>query len=193
MPGEIMMPDLSDVLQSNTCFYASFDNQSHADISRGDGTASLQPSVARWDADAGRYGGGLVFSAADHGWAEDECTYAAAGNFPYAPDNDRFVGGQLVVVGELHWRRDDWHHVVATWRNANSGAADGCAELWIDGVRRGWMENYEHRATWDVDALTIGLGQRFCGRIDEVLILDTALDGDQVHDPYRLTAVTTVL
>lgn len=201
-----MATDLADVLTQHTCLYASFDRGMDADVSRGDGTASFQASVVKYDPSAGRYGGALVFDAAQYGWAEDEFMFPAAGNFPYhsegfsgtisfwisgdpdvdldpacpvdpfhisrraadgsfyldltrpnderygsprklrfgmyndSPANDRFVGGQLVVVGELGWRRDEWHHVVAVWRNANSGREDGSAEVYIDGVRRGWME-----------------------------------------------------
>ncbi len=103
-----------------------------------------------------------------------------------SPANDRFIGGQLIVVGDLGWRRGEWRHVVATWRNANSGRPDGIAEVYIDGVRRGWMEGYEHRVTWDIDALTIGLGQRYAGGIDEALILDAALDASQVRALHGL-------
>lgn len=244
------MTSLATLLRTHTCFYASYNSGPDADTSRGDGTATLNDDVVRWDPEAGRHGGALVFAAAEHGWAEDECTYAAAGNFPYDPqgfggtvsmwlrcdpdadldpavpvdpfhisrraadasfyfdltrpnderygsprhlrfglyndseENSRFVGGQLLVVGELGWRRNVWHHVVGTWRNANSGQDDGAAELWIDGVRRSWMEGYQHQVTWDVDALTIGLGQRFQGAIDDVRILDTALEGPHIEALY---------
>ncbi|MDP6777740.1 MAG: hypothetical protein QGI83_13360 [Candidatus Latescibacteria bacterium] len=105
-----------------------------------------------------------------------------------SPANDRFVGGQLIVVGELNWKRGEWHHVVATWRNTNSGEEDGSAEVYIDGVRRGWMSGYAHRVTWKVDEMTIGLGQRYAGLIDEVLILDAAVEGTQVEALYGLSA-----
>ncbi len=247
-----MSTSLSDVARQHTCLYASFDRGVDADFSRGNGTATVQPSVVRHDSSAGRHGGALVFSAAQHGWDEDEFTFPAAGNFPYSaqafsgaislwlscdpdedlspecpvdpfhisrraadgsfyldltrpddarygsprklrfgiyndsPANDRFIGGQLIVVGELNWKRGEWRHVVATWRNANSGEKDGLAEVYIDGVRRGWMAGYEHRVTWNVEALTIGLGQRYAGKIDEVLILDAALDAFQVKELYGL-------
>ena len=42
--------------------------------------------MERHDPTGGRHGGGLVFSARDYGWAEDELTYAAKGNFPYQQD-----------------------------------------------------------------------------------------------------------
>lgn len=245
-----MPNDLTDTIRQHTCLYASFDKGTDADRSRSDGKATFNPSVVRHDPAAGRYGGALLFSAADHGWDEDEFTFRASGNFPYSaepfsgtvslwlsgdpdhdlspefpvdpfhisrkaadgsfyldltrpnddrygsprklrfgiysdsPANDRFTGGQLLVVGELNWKRGEWHHVVATWHNANSGEKNGMAEIYIDGVRRAWMEGYEHRVTWDIDALTIGLGQRYAGVIDELLILDAALNVSQVEQLY---------
>jgi hypothetical protein len=108
------------------------------------------------------------------------------GYYNDSPERNMFVGGHLIVVGELGWNDRRWHHVVATWRNANSGRPDGAAALYIDGCRRGTMEHYEHRLSWDLDAVKIGLGQRFVGKIDELLILDTALSAEQVaalHEP----------
>lgn len=99
-----------------------------------------------------------------------------------SPENDMFVGGQLIVVGDLGFGDGEWHHVAATFRNCNSGAADGEAAVYVDGKLRGTMAGYEHRLSWDVDKLKIGLGQRYVGAIDELLILDTALDAEQVAE-----------
>ena len=74
--------DLPGVLRAHTCFYASYNDGPDADVCRGAGSASLQDSVVRWSGHSGRSGGALVFTAADYGWDEDECSYAAAGNFP---------------------------------------------------------------------------------------------------------------
>lgn len=247
------MPDsIQGLLQAHTCLYASFDRSLDADVGRGDPTASCRPTVARHSPSLGRFGGALMLDAKDYGWAEDEFTYPAEGNFPYRPDgfsgtvsmwlsldpdadlsddvpvdpfhisrraadgsfyldltrpnddrygsprklrfgiyndspeNDRFANGQLIVVGDLGWRSGQWHHVVATWRNANSGREDGAAEVYVDGALRGWMAGYRHRVTWEISEMTIGLGQRYSGGIDEVLILDTALDQRQVTALYRL-------
>lgn len=246
-----MSTTLPNIIKSHVCFYASFDQGINADISRGDSRATYQPSVVKHDSTAGRCGGGLVFSAAKHGWTEDECMFSAKDNFPYSkhtfsgtislwlngdpnadldpqvpvdpfhisrqaadgsfyldltkpndarygsprkmrfgiyndsPANDKFIGGQLIVIGELNWQRGEWHHVVATWQNANSGNEDGQAEVYIDGVRRGWMSHYQHQVTWDIDDMTIGLGQRYSGIIDDVLILDTALSSEQINALYQ--------
>jgi len=103
-----------------------------------------------------------------------------------SPAQNMFVGGHLIVAGELGWSDGRWHHVAATWRNANSGSANGSAALYVDGRLRGTMQGYEHRLTWDLKDLTIGLGQRFVGKIDELLILDAALWPEQIHALYEL-------
>lgn len=241
---------LSQLLQQHTCLCASFDETTAADVSRGDGVPRINHDVVRHDLQGGRLGGGLVFSAKDHGWAEDEFVFAAKDNFPYrqssfdgtislwlcgdpdadlsdeypvdpfhisrhpadasfyldltrpndwrygsprklrfgfyndSPEQNMFVGGQLIVTGELGWNDRAWHHVVATWRHANSGQANGEAELYIDGRLRGSMKGYEHYLTWDTDALTIGLGQRYVGAIDELLILDVSLPAEQVGELF---------
>lgn len=248
-----MPNDLATTIKETTCLHASFDRGMDADHSRGDGRATYQPTVVAHEPTAGRFGGALVFSAAEHGWAEDEFTFPAEGNFPYgtesfsgtvslwlngdpdqdlspdcpvdpfhisrraadgsfyldltrpnddrygsprklrcglyndSPANDRFVAGQLIVVGELAWRRGEWHHIAMTWRNANSGSEDGMAAVYIDGIRRGWMAGYSHQVTWDIAELTIGLGQRYSGKMDELLILDTALDDEQIAELYQLS------
>ena len=239
-------------LRDHICLYASFDASVDADLSRGDAQATLNADVVEHNPADGRHGGALGFSAATHGWAEDEFTYPAAGNYPYgesafsgtislwlsgdpdgdlsddapvdpfhisrhpadasfyldltrpnddrygsprklrfgfyndSPEQSRFVGGQLIVVGELGWRRGEWHHVVATWRNANSGREDGAAAVYVDGVCRGWMEGYRHQLTWDMDELTIGLGQRYAGKLDELLILDRDLSAREVAELSHL-------
>lgn len=245
---------LAASLKDNICLYASFDKSPHADISRGNGQATLNETVVRHDPTAGRAGGALVFSAKDHGWAEDECTFSARDNFPYpeegqpfegtvslwlrgdpdadladdfpvdpfhisrqaadgsfyldltrpndwrygsprklrfgiyndSPANDMFQNGQLLVVGELNWSDRKWHHLVGTWQNANSGQADGSARIYIDGQLRGSMEGYEHRVKWDIDQLTIGLGQRYVGAMAELLILDRALAASEVTQLHTL-------
>jgi hypothetical protein len=97
-----------------------------------------------------------------------------------SPPQDMFQGGQLLVVGDLGFNDGDWHHLVGTFGNVNSGEENGTARLYIDGQLRCTMDGYAHKLTWKMDELTIGLGQRYVGSIDELLILDTALSGEDV-------------
>lgn len=249
-----MSDSMDAILSRHTCLHATFNSGTNADISRGDGRATVHPDVVRHDPEAGRAGGAMVFAARDHGWAEDEFTFPARDNFPYSessfegtismwlrgdpdadlndeypvdpfhisrhaadgsfyldltrpndwrygsprklrfgiygdsPAQDMFIGGQLLVVGDLGWNDGQWHHVVATWQNANSGRADGRAAVYIDGVCRATMDGYRHDLTWDVDSLTIGLGQRYVGAIDELLVLDVSIDDGQVAELFARPA-----
>ncbi len=243
-----MTAELRQKIRGHTCLYASFDQTVDADVCRGGRSAAINGDVVRHDREAGRFGGGLVFSAHDHGWAEDEFTFPARGNFPYretsfdgtiafwlkgdpdadlhpdfpvdpfhisrhaadasfyldltkpndwrygsprklrfgfyndSPEQNMFVGGQLIVVGELGFHDGEWHHLAATFRHANSGRANGSAAVYIDGVCRGTMAGYEHRFRWQTEEMRIGLGQRYVGAIDELLILETALTTDEVRE-----------
>ena len=48
------------------------------------------------------------------------------------------------------------------------------------------MEGYRHQVTWAVDELRIGLGQRYVGLLDELLILDRALTAEEARALYEL-------
>ena len=102
-----------------------------------------------------------------------------------SPAQNMFEGGWLLVAGELGWNDREWHQVVATFQNANSGSEDGQAVLYIDGRPRATMAGYRHNLTWDPDAVSIGLGQRYVGSIDELLILDAALSADAVESLFN--------
>lgn len=248
-----MSESLSRLLRDHVCLYASFDSSPDADVARGDQSAQWNSDVVQWEADAGRFGGALRFSAQDYGWAEDEFTFAARDNFPYrqesfegtislwlrgdpdadlndeypvdpfhisrhaadgsfyldltrpndwrygsprrlrfglygdSPAQDMFVGGQLLVVGDLGWSDRQWHHLVATFSGVNSGQTNGSARVFVDGKLRASMDGYEHRVTWDIEAMRIGLGQRYAGEIDEFLILDTCLSPEAVVELHSRT------
>ena len=102
-----------------------------------------------------------------------------------SPAQNMFEGGWLLVAGELGWNDREWHQVVATFQNANSGSEDGQAVLYIDGRPRATMAGYRHNLTWDPDAVSIGLGQRYVGSIDELLILDAALSAGAVESLFN--------
>ena len=79
-------------LKEHVCICASFEKSANAEVCRGNGEAKLNADVVRYDTEAGRFGGALVFSAKDHGWDEDECTFAARDDFPYREDGGSFAG-----------------------------------------------------------------------------------------------------
>jgi hypothetical protein len=107
------------------------------------------------------------------------------GMYPDNPSKE-LRNGQLILVGELHWQRGEWHHVCATWCNSNGDVGASSAHVYIDGIPRGWAIGFTHRLTWDdMGQMTIALGQRYVGGIDDLLILDRALTAEEAAALYQ--------
>lgn len=179
------------------CVYQSKDNFPYRADAPFDGTVSmwlkgdpdgdLSPEfpvdpfhVSRHAADASYY----LDLTRPNDWRYGSPRKLRFGFYNDSPAQDMFQEGQLVVVGDLGWNDGGWHHVAATWKNSNSGQTNGRADVYLDGQRRGWMEGYQHQLAWDANAVTIGLGQRYVGAMDEVLILDRALSEAEVTAIY---------
>ncbi len=155
----------------------------------GDPDADLAPAfpvdpfhISRHAADASYY----LDLTKPNDWRYGSPRKLRFGFYNDSPAQDMFIGGHLIVVGDLNWNDGEWHHIVATWRNANSGQENGSAAVYIDGALRGTMDGYQHQLSWELDGLTIGLGQRYVGKIDELLILDAALSASAVGELHQL-------
>lgn len=156
---------------------------------RGDPDADLNPEypvdpfhISRHAADGSFY----LDLTRPNDWRYGSPRKLRFGIYGDSPAQDMFVGGQLIVAGELGFSDGGWHHLAATWQNTNSGKEDARAELCIDGVLRGWMQGYQHSLTWEIDRLSIGLGQRYVGSLDELLVLDLALSAQEIQQLYSL-------
>ena len=158
---------------------------------KGDPDADLSPDfpvdpfhVSRHPADGSYY----LDLTRPNDWRYGSPRKLRLGIYGDSPQQDMFVGGQLIVVSDLNFDDRRWHHIAATWRNANSGRKDGAAALYIDGTLRGSMDGYAHQLSWNIDELTIGLGQRYVGMIDELLILDAAITPEEAAQLHEVEA-----
>src|SRR5262249_426615 len=58
------------------------------------------------------------------------------GAFPMIPEGQKGIGeddpkAPMVRVPGVGWKADDWHHVVITWKNLDTGKADAVTALYI--------------------------------------------------------------
>ena len=84
----------------------------------------------------------------------------------------------MVVVKDPPFSRDRWTHVVFTWSQLNA-SSPGEITLYLDGAARGTIRG-PYTFTWDPEAVVIMLGINYVGGIDELVILDRAVTGEQV-------------
>ena len=114
------------------------------------------------------------------------------GMFPDGPDNantSNVPEEQQPVFRFVNpdWKRGEWHHVVITWNNINSGRADAICTLYIDGRRIGEIKDKRQRFTWNLDRAVINVGVNYVGLIDDLAIFSRSLTNDEVQYLHGLS------
>lgn len=82
--------------------------------------------------------------------------------------------------------RDEWVHVAFTFRNFNTGKANGSVRGYINGEFAGSLDNREQTYTWEPDEIAIWLGYNYRGFFDELAIFDRALSTEEIRILYLL-------
>jgi len=103
--------------------------------------------------------------------------------------SDAMVEKHVIQVPNIGWKSDDWHHVVISWNNFNSGKADAEWTLYIDGVEKGRKSGLLMDVSWNIDDVTARFNHyKFAGRIDEIAVFGAALNAEDVtylHKPLK--------
>ncbi len=86
----------------------------------------------------------------------------------------------LVWVRQVGWKADEWHHVVMTWRNFDTGKADAQAALYIDGKRVGVVKDQAIAMNWDVDEARVFFALGYVGLLDELALFNRELTEAEV-------------
>ncbi|MBI4621894.1 MAG: hypothetical protein HY736_01575 [Verrucomicrobia bacterium] len=92
----------------------------------------------------------------------------------------------IVAVHRHPFRRDRWTHVLVTFANINSGAADGRGTLYLDGAKIGSFTGWNNTFNWDVTKSALTLGLNYTGFLDDVAIFDRELTDHEVRAVFAL-------
>lgn len=92
----------------------------------------------------------------------------------------------LVKVERPPFRRDQWTHVVFTFRNYNTGRNDGVTALYLNGRRQGSLGARRQTFTWDPGKTMVMLGLSYIGRFDELALFNRALTDEEVAAVHQL-------
>jgi hypothetical protein len=107
------------------------------------------------------------------------------GAFPMVPEGKKGVGeddpnAPMVRVPKVGWKATDWHHVVVTWENLDTGKDNAVTSLYIDGKLIGRVKDRAIAMGWDIENAGIYLAINYIGLIDEFAVFDRPLSAAEV-------------
>lgn len=85
----------------------------------------------------------------------------------------------IVRVKAIGFQEDQWHHVLMTWANFDTGEANGRAALYIDGKLQGEIKDRNLHMDWNVDQAGIYTAVSLIGMLDELALFSRELTGDE--------------
>ena len=108
------------------------------------------------------------------------------GVFPAVPDGkvgikEEDPDAPMVRVPKIGFKVGDWHHIVLTWSNFDTGLKDALATLYIDGKKIGDVKDRAIAMGWDIDkAGHLRRGQLRQILLDELAIFNAPLTAAEV-------------
>jgi hypothetical protein len=91
----------------------------------------------------------------------------------------------MVRVPKVGFKVGEWHHVVVTWSNFDTGKKDAHAALYIDGKLIGEVKDREIAMSWDIEKAGAYLAVNYFGLIDEFALFGRELTAAEVELLYK--------
>lgn len=86
----------------------------------------------------------------------------------------------MVRVPGVPFKSGEWHHVLLSWRNFDTGKNDAHAELWIDGKRLGAVADRAIAMDWEIERAGIYVAINYLGLLDELAVFSRPLSAAEV-------------
>jgi hypothetical protein len=99
----------------------------------------------------------------------------------------------MVRVKGVGFKSTDWHHVVLTWRNLDTGKKDAVASLYIDGKRIGQVKDRALAMSWTIDRAGIYFAVNYIGLLDELALFNRELTPAEITLLHKTPGVLAAL
>lgn len=86
----------------------------------------------------------------------------------------------LIRYPGVNWKAGEWHHVVLTFKNLDTGKPDAHTTLYIDGKLIGEVKDQSIAMDWDLEKAMVYLSLGYVGLLDEIALFDRALTAEDV-------------
>jgi hypothetical protein len=120
------------------------------------------------------------------------------GVFPAVPEGQKGIAesdpaAPMVWVKGVGFKSGDWHHVVLTWQNFDTGKKDALATLFIDGKRMGQVKDRAIGMDWDLDQAGIYVAVNYIGLLDELALFNRPLTAAEIAQLHKNPGLLTPL
>ena len=120
------------------------------------------------------------------------------GAFTARPDGQKAVPesdpkAPLIRLPGVGWKAGEWHHVVLTFKNLDTGKPDAVTALHIDGKLIGEVKDQPIAMGWDVEKANVFLSLGYIGLLDEFAMFDRALTAEDVALLHKTPGLLTGL
>jgi concanavalin A-like lectin/glucanase superfamily protein len=120
------------------------------------------------------------------------------GVFPAAAPGQKGISeddpnAPMVRVPGISFRVGEWHHIVLSWQNFDTGKNDAHADLYIDAKHLGSVKDRAIAMDWDVDKAGIYVAVNFIGLLDELATFSRPLTQEEVALLYRRPGILASL
>lgn len=111
------------------------------------------------------------------------------GAFPAVPEGAKPVAetdpnAPLVRLPRVDWKAGEWHHVVLSWRNFDTGRDDAFSAYYVDGKLIGEIRGRAIAMDWDVDKAGIYVAVNYVGLLDELALFGREITAEEVQMLY---------
>jgi hypothetical protein len=108
------------------------------------------------------------------------------GTFPAVTEGQKGLSeddpnAPMVRVPRINWKAGEWHHVVLTWKNFDTGSGDAKSALYIDAALIGEVKGRAISMDWNAHKAGIYVAVNYIGLLDELALFGRALTADEVR------------
>ena len=91
----------------------------------------------------------------------------------------------LVRLKKVGFQVGNWHHVLITWNNFDTGKPNAQVELYVDGRKIGGLTDRQLAMGWEIDKTGIYVAVSYIGLFDEFAVFKRSLTSDEIALLYR--------
>jgi len=108
------------------------------------------------------------------------------GAFPAVKEGEKGIAesdpkAPMVRVPKVGFKAGDWHHIVLSWKNFDSGKPDAVSAFYVDGKLMGEIKESEIGMNWDLEQAGIFTAINYIGLLDEMAIFNRPLSVEEIE------------